>query len=81
MADDRWTTWQAEMAGTNRDPSIGAVLALLTVVTLLLLALLRWPEATTDSGQVVHLDQAPPSTVPACAQHWPPTCRDAPAGR
>ena len=69
--DDHWTTWQAEQAGTNHAPSIGAVLALLTVVAVLLLALLGDPQATASGGG----GQAPASTVPACARHWPPTCR------
>jgi hypothetical protein len=78
---DHWLSWQAEQAGTNRDPSVGAVLLLLAVVALVLLALLGGPTATTDSGQVLDVRQAPPSTVPACARHWPPTCQKAPAGR
>ena len=69
--DDHWLSWQAEQAGTNHAPSIGAVLALLTVVTVLLLALLEFPATTASGGG----DQAPASTVPACAQHWPPTCK------
>jgi hypothetical protein len=47
---DRWSTWQAEMAGTNRAPSAGAALALFAVVALVLLALLAAPWTTTDSG-------------------------------
>jgi hypothetical protein len=77
MADDHWTTWQAEQAGTNRDPSIGAVLALLAVVALVLLALLEFPQATASGGD----GSTPTSTVPACARHWPPTCEQASGGR
>jgi len=69
--DDHWTTWQAEQAGTNHAPSIGAVLLLLAVVTVLLLALLEFPQTAASGGDA----RAPRSTVPACAQHWPPTCR------
>jgi hypothetical protein len=72
MADDRWLTWQAEQAGTNSAPSIGAVLALLAVVALVLLALLTGPQATASGGGA----EAPASTVPACARHWPPTCQE-----
>jgi hypothetical protein len=71
MADDHWLSWQAEQAGTNHAPSIAAVLALLAVVTVLLLALLEFPEPTASGGD----GQAPASTVPACARHFPPTCK------
>ena len=58
--DDHWLSWQAEQAGTNHAPSIGAVLALL-----------EFPAPTASGGD----GQPPASTVPACARHWPPTCR------
>jgi hypothetical protein len=82
--DDHWLSWQAEQAGTNSAPSIAAVLALLAVVTLLLLALFQWPEATASGGELFpgnNVPSSPASTVPACARHWPPTCRDASGGR
>jgi hypothetical protein len=56
---DRWSSWQAEQAGTNRAPSAGAALALFAAVALVLLTLLAAPWATTDSGQ--RLD--PPACV------------------
>ena len=73
--------WVQDMSPGHRGPTTAGTLALLAVVTLLLLALLGWPEAATDSGQVVHVDQSPASTVPACARHWPPTCERATGGR
>jgi hypothetical protein len=71
MPDDHWLSWQAEQAGTNHAPSIGAVLALLAVVAALLLALLMQPASSASGGA----GEAPASTVPACARHFPPTCR------
>jgi hypothetical protein len=61
-----------EMGPGYRSPTIAGTLGLLAVVTLLLLALLSGPQA---SGA-----KEPPPTTPACAQHWPPTCKEAPRG-
>jgi hypothetical protein len=52
MADDRWTTWQAEKAGTNRLPGIFSVFLVLGLLAALALALVAGPTtATADSGQ------------------------------
>ena len=73
MADDRWTTWQAEMAGTSPLPGVVQVLALFAAVALVLISLLGGATATAEGGRVVDHRDAPASTVPACAQHFPPT--------
>lgn len=70
MADDRWTTWQAEQAGTNRLPGIWSVFLVLGAVAALALALFAGPVATADGGD----RWTRPTTPPPCAQHWPPTC-------
>ena len=50
---DRWTTWQAEQAGTNTEPSVLQAFLALLVVTLLAVALLGGPHAmATQRGQV-----------------------------
>ncbi len=66
--------WVQDMSPNHRGPTTAGTLLLLAVVTLLLLALLRWPEATADGGQLSSGGQSPASTVPACARHFPPTC-------
>jgi hypothetical protein len=73
---DHLPQWAQEMSPTYRGPTTAGTLALLAVVALVLLALLSGPQATADGGS----SQAPASTVPACARHWPPTCQE-PAGR
>jgi hypothetical protein len=45
--DDRWTTWQAEQAGTHTGPTTGTVLRLAVLV---LIAVICWQWFTTDSG-------------------------------
>jgi hypothetical protein len=67
MPDDRWSSWQAEQAGTNHGPSIGSTLLLFAVVALVLLALLATPPTAAERGG----RQVAP---PPCAQHFPPTC-------
>jgi hypothetical protein len=61
IADDRWTTWQAEQAGTNRGPSIGSVLLLLAVVAALLIAL-----ASAGGGQAGAVE---PDGRSLCEEH------------
>jgi hypothetical protein len=72
--DDRWSTWQAEAAGTNRLPSASSALALFAIVAALLWALLAAPGSTAQGGD------SPATTPPPCAQHWPPTCQEATRG-
>jgi len=71
--------WAQEMSPTYRGPTTFGTLVLLAVVALVLLALFRWPAATTVGGTLAG-EVKPTSTVPACARHWPPTCQE-PAGR
>jgi len=73
MADDRWTSWQAEQAGTNRLPSVRATLLLFAVVTLLLLRALGGPAAVSEWSRA---DAKPPTL---CAEHagrpgWASVC-------
>ena len=77
MADDRYLRWQAEQAGTSRGPSAGAALALFAIIALVLLALIWSPAFATDSGST----PTRPTTPPACAQHFPPTCKEGSRGR
>jgi hypothetical protein len=80
MADDRWTTWQAEQAGTSSGPSAGAALALFAVVALVLLALVWSPAFATNSGRAGQ-SVTKVTTPPPCAQHFPPTCKEGSRGR
>jgi hypothetical protein len=50
MADDSWSSWQAEQAGTSSSPSIGSILLGFAIVAVLLLALLGSAGATTAGG-------------------------------
>ena len=61
MADDRWTTWQAEQAGTNRLPGIFSVFLVLGLLAALALALAAGPTATAQGGE-----RKPPTL---CAEH------------
>jgi hypothetical protein len=63
---DRWSTWQAEQAGSNEGPSIGSTLALFAAITVVLLVLL--------SGQAVPRHSPPEGTRP-------PTTTEMPHGR
>jgi hypothetical protein len=51
MPDDRWTTWQAEYAGTNRLPGIWSAFLLFGVLAALALALFAGPTATAQGGE------------------------------
>jgi hypothetical protein len=52
MAEDRWTTWQAEQAATHRLPTIWSVFLLFGLLAALALALVAGPTtATADGGQ------------------------------
>jgi len=77
MPHDRYSTWQAEQAGTNSGPTIGQALALFAAIALVLLALIWSPAFATDSGA----QPTRPTKPPACAQHFPPTCQEVPRGR
>ena len=77
MADDRYSTWQAEQAGTNHGPTIGQALAMFAAIAVLLLALAWSPLATTGSGD----QPTRPTSPPPCAQHFPPTCQEGSHGR
>ena len=48
--DDRWTTWQAEQAGTNKLPGIWSVFLVLGLLAALALALAAGPTATAEGG-------------------------------
>jgi hypothetical protein len=75
VAGDRWPRWAAEQAGTSSGPTGAGVLRLAVLVVLVVLVLQALP--ATDSG-----GQPPrPTTPPPCAQHWPPTCKEASGGR
>jgi hypothetical protein len=76
MAAPRYGHWVNDMAPGRRGPSTFGALALFVVAGLLLYALLAGPTATAEGGRSV-----PPTTPPACAQHWPPTCKEASHGR
>jgi hypothetical protein len=74
MADDRWSTWQAEQAGTNKLPGIWSVFLVLGLVAALALALAAGPTATAQSGER--------SQGSLCDQHradpaWRAVCEDA----
>ena len=51
MAEDRWTTWQAEQAGTHKLPGIWSVFLVFGLLAALALALVAGPTATADSGE------------------------------
>jgi hypothetical protein len=74
MADDRWTTWQAEAAGTNKLPGIFTVFLVLGLLAALALALAAGPTATAEGGR--------PDRGSLCDQHrgdpgWASVCEDA----
>ena len=74
MAGDRWTTWQAEQAGTHKLPGIFSVFLVLGLLAALALALAAGPTvATADSGE-----RKPPTL---CEEHkgrpgWDYVCED-----
>lgn len=73
---ERWTTWQAEQAGTNKLPGIWSVFLVLGVLAALALALVAGPTATAEGGD----RWTRPTTPPPCARHWPPTCEESAGG-
>ena len=75
MATSPIPQWAREMSPHHRGPTGAGVLTLALVVVLVVLLLQAIP--TTDSGR-----QPTRPTEPArCAQHWPPTCKEAGRGR
>ena len=71
--DDRWSTWQAEYAGTHRLPTIWSVFLVLGLVAALALGLFAGPTATAQSGER--------SQGSLCDQHrgrpgWAAVCED-----
>ena len=73
---DRWSTWQAEYAGTSSGPTVAQVLSLFAAVALILGLVLGMAPATDSGGQPTR-----PTTPPPCARHWPPTCQEVDRGR
>jgi hypothetical protein len=74
MADDRWTTWQAEAAGTHRLPTIWSAFLVFGLLAALALALAAGPTTTAQSGER--------SQGSLCAEHradraWAAICEDA----
>jgi hypothetical protein len=67
--------WAQEMSPHHRGPTGAGVLRLAVVVVLAVLLLQAWP-ATDSGGQATR-----PTTPPRCAQHFPPTCKEASRGR
>jgi hypothetical protein len=72
VADDRWTTWQAEYAGTNWMPPISLVFLVFTVVTLVLISWLGGYDRLADGA-----NRDKPPTL--CAEHagrpgWAEVC-------
>jgi hypothetical protein len=72
MATSPVPEWAREMSPTHRGPTAGGVLWLAVLAIILVIVLQAWPTAGATSFKT------PPTTPPACAQHWPPTC---PKGR
>jgi hypothetical protein len=73
MADDRWTSWQAEQAGTNRLPGIWSVFLVLGLLAALALALAAGPTATAQGGgrsqgSLCQEHQADPAWRSICAE-------------
>ena len=74
MATSPVPQWAQEMSPYHRGPTGAGVLALAVVVVLVVL--LFQLASTTNGGQATR-----PTTPPPCAQHWPPTCKEASGGR
>jgi hypothetical protein len=75
MATSPVLQWAREMSPHHHGPTAAGVLRLALLVVLVVVVLQLLP--ATDSG-----GQAPrPTTPPACAQHWPPTCQEGKHGR
>ena len=75
MATSPVPQWAREMSPHHRGPTGAGVLSLAVVVVLVVLLLQAIP--TTDSGG----QPTRPTTPPACARHWPPTCQEVTGGR
>jgi hypothetical protein len=67
--------WARDMSPDAPIPTTRMVL--FVAIVAVLLGLLVAPRVTAQGGGPA----APSSTVPACAQHWPPTCKQHEAGR
>ena len=70
---DRYPSWAAEQAGTNRGPSIGVTLVLFAFLTVLLLRALGGPAVVSEWSGAEHK----PATL--CAEHagrpgWDAVC-------
>jgi hypothetical protein len=63
------------MSPHHRGPTGAGVLRLAVLVVLVVFVLQAM--ATTDSGD----QPSRPTAPPPCAQHWPPTCKEATGGR
>jgi len=73
--DDRWSTWQAEYAGTNRLPTIWSVFLALGLVAAFTLGLFSAPTATADSGErsqgsLCAEHRADPAWRSICVEAW-----------
>ena len=71
MPDDRWSTWQAEAAGTNRLPGIWSAFLVFGLLAALALALFAGPTATAqggdrDRGSLCDQHRADPSWGAVC---------------
>jgi hypothetical protein len=76
MADDRWTTWQAESAGTHRGPKITTVFFWFTVLTFVLLHYMGGYDAVYEQA-----NHGKPASL--CAEHhgrpgWDAVCKERP---
>lgn len=68
MSAPRYPYWITEQSATYRGLTSGGMLSLAVVVVLVVLLLSAVP--TAQSGA----QPTRPTTPPACARHWPPTC-------
>jgi hypothetical protein len=74
MPDDRWTTWQAEQAGTSRRPSVAGVFFRLALILALLIAGGAYGPAKA------YADRQSAKTPTLCDQHhgrpgWDAVCQ------
>jgi hypothetical protein len=72
MAEPRYGYWLQDMSASRSGPSTAGALMLFVILGMVLWALLASPWATAESGRA-----HPPTSPPACAQHMPPTCKEA----
>jgi hypothetical protein len=75
MATSPVPQWAQEMSPYHHGPTGAGVLSLAVVVVLVVVLLQAFP--TTDSGG----QPTRPTTPPACARHWPPSCEESSRGR